>query len=108
MTAPPGQLDPITPEPQRVPHRGHAGQPQPAPRGGRARLVVRYVAALLFTAAAAAAAIPDLIGIDHRGPFARGIAFRPWVLLGGLLVVLFLVVLLVFRKRARAALAPFV
>jgi endonuclease/exonuclease/phosphatase (EEP) superfamily protein YafD len=98
VTAPPGQLDPITPSPL----------PLPSPtRHGRVRLFVRYLAALLFTAAAAAAAIPDLIGLDHRGPFARSIAFRPWVLVAGSVVVAVLLVLVVFRRRSRAALAPF-
>jgi endonuclease/exonuclease/phosphatase (EEP) superfamily protein YafD len=98
VTAPPGQLDPITPSPLPL--------PTPA-RRGHGRLLVRYLAALLFTAAAAAAAVPDLIGIDHRGPFARAIAFRPWVLVAGLIVVVVLLLLVAFRRRARAALLPF-
>ncbi|WP_214406902.1 endonuclease/exonuclease/phosphatase family protein [Pseudonocardia lacus] len=94
MTAPPGQLDPITP-------------PPPPARRGHGRVVVRYLAALLFTAAAAFTAIPDLVGVDHRGPFARAIAFRPWVLLFGLIVVVVLLVLVVAWRRARATLLPF-
>lgn len=94
MTAPPGQLHPITP-------------PPPPARRGHGRLVLRYLAALLLTAVAAVVTVPDLVGIDHRGPFARAIAFRPWVLVLGLVVVSVLVVLVVARRRARAALAPF-
>jgi len=99
VTAPPGQLDPITPPP--------LPQPAPSARHGPGRLVVRYAAALLFTAVAAVAAIPDVVGVDHRGPFARAIAFRPWILVLGLVVLVVLAALIASRRRARAALAPF-
>jgi endonuclease/exonuclease/phosphatase (EEP) superfamily protein YafD len=93
MTAPPGQLDPIVP-------------PPPPRRRGRARLAVRWTAALLFTAGAAVAVVPDLVGIDHRGPFARLIAFRPWLLLAGLVVLVVLLAGVAFWRRARPTLLP--
>jgi endonuclease/exonuclease/phosphatase (EEP) superfamily protein YafD len=93
MTAPPGQLHPIDP-------------PQPPPRRP-VRVAVRYLGALLFTAIAAAVAVPDLIGLDRRGTFARLVAFRPWLLLGGLMVLLVLLVAVATWRRARAALLPY-
>jgi endonuclease/exonuclease/phosphatase (EEP) superfamily protein YafD len=41
---------------------------------------------LLVVAAAAVGLLPDLLGLDHRSPFAQLVAFRP-VLLGGLAVL---------------------
>jgi endonuclease/exonuclease/phosphatase (EEP) superfamily protein YafD len=44
------------------------------------------VVSLLVVAAAAAGMLPDLLGLDRRGPFAQLVSFRP-PLLGGLAVV---------------------
>jgi endonuclease/exonuclease/phosphatase (EEP) superfamily protein YafD len=46
----------------------------------------RLALSLLMVAIAAAATLPDLLGLDRRGPFAQLVAFRP-ALLAGLLVV---------------------
>jgi endonuclease/exonuclease/phosphatase (EEP) superfamily protein YafD len=46
----------------------------------------RVALSLLMVAIAAAATLPDLLGLDRRGPFAQLVAFRP-ALLAGLLVV---------------------
>lgn len=101
MTAPPGQLRPITPPPS--PDR------RPASRIG---LVVRLLGALVFTALSAVVVLPDLLGLDGRTPFAQQVAFRPWFLLVGVVIVGVLALAPQLRRRearrrARLALAPF-
>lgn len=76
MTAPPGHLRPVT--------------PPPPPRNRRGGTVARFVLAVLFTLAAVIAALPDLLGLDRRTPFAQLTAFRPWILVAGGTVVLIL------------------
>ena len=56
---------------------------------GRTRPPVRrwrLALSLVVVAAAAVGTLPDLLGLDRRGPFAQLVAFRP-ALLAGLLVV---------------------
>ncbi len=57
--------------------------PGPTRRGVRPW---RLAFSLLVVAAAAAGVLPDLLGLDHRTPFAQLAAFRP-ALLGGLAVL---------------------
>ncbi len=57
--------------------------PAPSRRGVRPW---RLAFSLLVVAAAAAGVLPDLLGLDHRTPFAQLAAFRP-ALLGGLAVL---------------------
>ena len=67
--------------------------------------VWRYLAAVVFTLLVAVAAVPDLLfGLDRRSPFAQLVSFRPWVLVG---VVVLLAVLLVILRHDRRA-RPFV
>jgi endonuclease/exonuclease/phosphatase (EEP) superfamily protein YafD len=58
------------------------GRTRPRPRVRRWRLAL----SLLVVAAAAVGMLPDLLGLDHRSPFAQLVSFRP-ALLDGLLVV---------------------
>jgi len=56
---------------------------------GRTRPPVRparLVLALLLVVAAAVALLPDLLGLDHRSPFAQLVSFRP-AMLAGLIVI---------------------
>jgi endonuclease/exonuclease/phosphatase (EEP) superfamily protein YafD len=56
---------------------------------GRTRPLVRparLVLALLVVAAAAVGVLPDLLGLDHRSPFAQLVSFRP-AMLAGLIVL---------------------
>ena len=50
---------------------------------------IRLVFAVLAVAAVAVVLLPDLLGLDHRSPFAQLVAFRPALLVGllGLAVV---------------------
>jgi endonuclease/exonuclease/phosphatase (EEP) superfamily protein YafD len=68
--------------------------------------VVKYAAAALFTAGAATVVLPDLVRLDGRIPFAQIVAFRPWVLLVGVAVLLLLASACLLRA-ARRAVAPF-
>lgn len=70
-------------------------------RRARARPgLLSWLAALLLTALASVAVIPDLLfGMDRFAPFAQIIAFRTPLLAGLVLVVVFFAVLTVFRRR---------
>ncbi len=57
------------------------------------------VAAAAVTAVAAVVVLPDLLGLDVRSPFAQLVAFRPWLLVG-LVAVLVPVVLVAARRPA--------
>ncbi|OLT03235.1 hypothetical protein BJF90_26590 [Pseudonocardia sp. CNS-004] len=84
MTAPPGRLTPVAPEPQQRPRRGY----------------VRYLVAALFTLAVAVAALPDLLfGLDRRSPFVQLVSMRPWILTGVAVVLVLLLLVLVFERR---------
>jgi endonuclease/exonuclease/phosphatase (EEP) superfamily protein YafD len=96
MTAPPGQLRPVDP-----PDRHRAGA-----RARRPRAVLAYLAAALGTAGWAALALPDLIGLDWRTPFVQILAFRPWILLAGLVVLLVLGAVCRFARRTRRFAVP--
>lgn len=69
--------------------------PATAPaRPERHRVVLRFVAAAIFTLVVAVLTLPDLLfRLDRRSPFAQLVSFRPWVLVGvlGLLVLVGLV-----------------
>jgi endonuclease/exonuclease/phosphatase (EEP) superfamily protein YafD len=98
MTAPPGQLRPVSPPP---------GGPGPR-RAGRPRLrhLLGVLAAALLTAGGAVLVLPDLLGLDTRTPFAQLAAFRQWELAAGLAVLAVLLVLVRFARRARPFLVP--
>lgn len=67
--------------------------------------VVRHRAAAVCTLLAAVAALPDLLfGLDRSSPFAQLVSFRPWILAGGLAVLVALLPLVPSRRRLR----PFV
>jgi endonuclease/exonuclease/phosphatase (EEP) superfamily protein YafD len=89
MTASPGRLqDAATPPP-----------PSPAPPHRR-RQILRYVAAVVFTALVAVFALPDLLfGLDQRSPFAQLVSLRPWVLVGVAALLVLLLVVMVFERR---------
>jgi endonuclease/exonuclease/phosphatase (EEP) superfamily protein YafD len=93
MTAPPGQLSPVTPPPGRGPRR----------RLGR---VLAGLAAAAFTAGCAAVTLPDLVGLDTRTPFLQLVAFRQWELVADAGVLAVLLVLIRFAHRARPFLVP--
>ena len=97
MTAPPGELRPAPSPPD----------PARRPRPGRALRVLRYLLAVVFTALSAVLVLPDLLGLDGRGPFAQVVAFRPWLLLVGLALVVSLGLVLWWVRPARATVAPF-
>jgi endonuclease/exonuclease/phosphatase (EEP) superfamily protein YafD len=61
--------------------------------------VLRFALAVVFTLVVAVFALPDLLGLDQRSPFAQIVSFRPWALVAvlGLLVVLLIV--LWFERR---------
>jgi endonuclease/exonuclease/phosphatase (EEP) superfamily protein YafD len=61
---------------------------------------------LLFTAGCAAVALPDLVGTEYKSPFAQLAAFRPWILLAGLVVLLVLVLLIRFARPLRPVAVP--
>lgn len=66
----------------------------PPARPQRHRIVLRFVAAAIFSLLVAVFALPDLLfELDRRSPFAQLVSFRPWVLVGvlGLLVLVSLV-----------------
>ena len=69
--------------------RGRAMSAPPDELPGRTRPPVRparLVLALLLVVAAAVALLPDLLGLDHRSPFAQLVSFRP-AMLAGLIVL---------------------
>jgi endonuclease/exonuclease/phosphatase (EEP) superfamily protein YafD len=94
MTAPPGQLSPVT--------------PPPGGRGPRRRLrrVLAGLTAAAFTAGCAAATLPDLAGLDTRTPFVQLVALRQWELVAEVGVLGALLVLIRFVRRARVLLVP--
>jgi endonuclease/exonuclease/phosphatase (EEP) superfamily protein YafD len=66
----------------------------------RVRQALRYLVAVAFTLVAAVFTVPDLLGgLDRRSPFAQLVSFRPWVLVGLLLVTVLLAVMLRFDRR---------
>lgn len=66
----------------------------------RARQVLRYLVAIAFTLIVAVFAVPDLVfGLDRRSPFAQIVSFRPWVLVGLLVLVVLLAVMLRYDRR---------
>lgn len=74
--------------------------PPPALPHRRARHVLRYLAAAVFTLVAAVVAVPDLIfGLDRRSPFVQLVSFRPMVLVGLVVVAALLAVMLRFDRR---------
>ncbi len=75
--------------------------PGPTRRGVRPW---RLAFSLLVVAAAAVGLLPDLLGLDHRTPFAQLVAFRP-VLLGGLAVLAVAAVVAAGVRRRGWALA---
>ena len=95
MTAPPGELRPAAPPARR------RSQPSRAPR------VLRYLLAALCTALSVAVALPDLLDLDAGAPFAQLIAFRPWLLVIGIGIVVALGLVLRLVRAARATVAPF-
>jgi endonuclease/exonuclease/phosphatase (EEP) superfamily protein YafD len=99
MTAPPGQLRPVTPPPPDGPGPGRT-------RRRWLGYLVGSAAALVLTVAGAVALLPDLLGLDIRTPFTQLIAFRQWELAAGLGVLLVLLVLVRFARRARPFLVP--
>jgi endonuclease/exonuclease/phosphatase (EEP) superfamily protein YafD len=70
--------------------------PSPPPR--RRGRIVRYLAAAVCTLLTAVGALPDLIRLDHRSPFAQLVSFRPWILVGLLGVLALLLVIMWFRR----------
>ena len=69
---------------------------------GRTRPPVRtarLVLALLVVVAAAVALLPDLLGLDHRSPFAQLVSFRPPMLAGLIVIAVVASVVAVVRKR---------
>ena len=69
---------------------------------GRTRPPVRparLVLALLLVVAAAVALLPDLLGLDHRSPFAQLVSFRPAMLAGLIVIAVAASVAAVVRKR---------
>ncbi len=98
MTAPPGQLRPVTPSPpRRAAHRKS--------RRVRVGTALRYLVTVLLTAGAVVAVLPDLVGLDGRIPFAQIVAFRPWVLLAGAAGLLVLLLICLIRA-ARPVVLP--
>jgi endonuclease/exonuclease/phosphatase (EEP) superfamily protein YafD len=98
VTAPPGQLRPVTPPPDG-----------PGPRrGGRPwlRHLLGVLVAAVLTAGAAALVLPDLLGLDTRTPFAQLTAFRQWELAAVLAVLAVLLLLVRFVRRGRPFLVP--
>jgi endonuclease/exonuclease/phosphatase (EEP) superfamily protein YafD len=99
MTAPPGQLRPVTPPPPDGPRRRRA-------RRRSVSYLVGSVAALVLSAGIAALVLPDLLGLDTRTPFAQLVAFRPWELVATAVLLLVLLVLVRFARRARPFFVP--
>ena len=65
----------------------------------RARQLIRYLTALVFTLVLAVFTVPDLLfGLDRRSPFAQLVSFRPVVLVGGLVLLAVLAVVLRYRR----------
>ena len=91
MTAPPGQLSPVTPG---------------GPRRRQLRRVLAGLAAAAFTAGCAAFTLPDLVGLDKRSPFVQLVAFRQWELVADVGLLAILLILNRFFCRARAFLVP--
>src|SRR4051794_8182901 len=98
MTAPPGQLRPVTPPP--------SGPRSRRERRIRVRHVVGALAAALLTAGGAVLVLPDLLGLDTRTPFAQLVAFRQWELAGVLGALVVLLVLARFVRWGRPFLVP--
>jgi endonuclease/exonuclease/phosphatase (EEP) superfamily protein YafD len=99
VTAPPGQLRPVTPPPPGGPGPRRTGRPW-------LRHLLGIVVASLLTAGGAALVLPDLLGLDTRTPFAQLAAFRQWELVAGLAVLAVLLVLVRFVRRGRPFLVP--
>ena len=60
---------------------------------------VRLVLALLVVVATAVALLPDLLGLDHRSPFAQLVSFRPAMLAGLIVLAVSASVAAVVRRR---------
>ena len=60
---------------------------------------VRLVLAVLVVVAAAVGLLPDLLGLDHRSPFAQLVSFRPAMLAGLLVLAVAASVAAVVRRR---------
>jgi endonuclease/exonuclease/phosphatase (EEP) superfamily protein YafD len=60
---------------------------------------VRLALALLIVIVAALVLLPDLLGLDHRGPFAQLVSFRPAMVAGLLVLAVAAMVVAVIRKR---------
>jgi hypothetical protein len=71
-------------------------------KGTRARRSpLRYLGAAVFTVVTALAILPDLLfELDRRTPFAQLVAFRPFVMAGAGLVLVLLLLITVFSRRA--------
>jgi endonuclease/exonuclease/phosphatase (EEP) superfamily protein YafD len=69
-------------------------------------VLVAVVVAAGLAAGWAALAVPDLLGLDRRTPFVQLQAFRPWVLLGGLGVLLVLLLIGALARRLRVLVLP--
>ncbi|GAA5127797.1 endonuclease/exonuclease/phosphatase family protein [Pseudonocardia adelaidensis] len=89
MTAPPDRFTPAFP-------------PAPPPREARRRSgTFRYVAAGVFTMVVALPAVPDLLfGLDRHSPFVQLVSIRPWILCGVAVLLVMLLVVLIFERRA--------
>jgi endonuclease/exonuclease/phosphatase (EEP) superfamily protein YafD len=73
----------------------------PDERTRGARSALRYLAAAAVTVVAAVVVLPDLVfELDRRTPFAQLVAFRPVVLTAAGTVLVLLVVVTVFTRRA--------
>jgi endonuclease/exonuclease/phosphatase (EEP) superfamily protein YafD len=72
----------------------------PALPQNRARQALRYVVAVAFTLVVAVFTVPDLVfGLDRRSPLAQLVSFRPWVVVGLLLLSVLLAVMLRYDRR---------
>src|SRR4051812_16581415 len=60
---------------------------------------VRLALALLIVIGAALVLLPDLLGLDHRGPFAQLVSFRPAMVACLLVLAVAVMVVAVIRKR---------
>ncbi len=54
----------------------------------------------MTTLLAAAVLLPDRLGLDQHSPFVQLVSFRPLLLAGGSVLVVFLAILVGFRRRA--------
>ena len=60
---------------------------------------VRLALALVIVVVAALVLLPDLLGLDHRSPFAQLVSFRPAMVAGLLVLAVAAMVVAVIRKR---------